>query len=94
MAITCDFYGPLREAVGRKTITHDVSTDATVGDVLESIAVDHPELGELLFSDGDLRETMNVSVNSRHVRLQDGLETPVEDGDTVRAYPPAEGGST
>ncbi|RQG93532.1 ubiquitin-like small modifier protein 1 [Natrarchaeobius chitinivorans] len=93
MAVTCDFYGTLRDAVGQKSVTHDVSDETTVGELLETIAEEHPELEEALFSDGTLRETMNVSVNARHVRLDEGLETPVEDGDVIRAYPPVEGGA-
>ncbi|ARS91078.1 ubiquitin-like small modifier protein 1 [Natrarchaeobaculum aegyptiacum] len=92
MSVTCDFYGPLREAVDQKTLTRDPPTDGTVGTFLESLAADYPELDDLLFEDGDLQSTANVSVNARHLRLEEGLETPLEAGDRVRLYPPIEGG--
>lgn len=99
MQVTCQLYGPLREAVGEKTLERDVPDDATVGDVFADLADEYPDLRELLFDeeerDGDaeaFRDSVSVMRNGRNVAFEDGAETPADDGDTLRASPPAEGG--
>ena len=49
-------------------------------------------VGELLV-DGDLKPQINVLKNGREVLHMQGIETPVEPGDTVSIFPPVAGGS-
>ena len=99
MQVTCQLYGPLREAVGEKTLERDVPDDATAGDVFADLADEYPDLRELLFdedgSNGNaaaFRDSVSVMRNGRNVAFEDGAATSVDDGDTLRASPPAEGG--
>lgn len=92
MQVTCQLYGPLREAVGEKTVERDVPDDATVGDVFNDLADDHPDLRELLFDGDEFSGSVSVMKNGRNVAFEDGIETPVDDGDSLSASPPAEGG--
>jgi molybdopterin synthase sulfur carrier subunit len=65
----------------------------TVGEVLRRLAVQHPETSDQLFSgDGELNRYVNVYVNDEDVRVQGGLETGVEAGDTVVILPAMAGG--
>ncbi|MXV60565.1 MoaD family protein [Natronorubrum sp. JWXQ-INN-674] len=93
MHVTCTLYGPLRDAVGDKSLEREVPADATVGDVFDDLADDYPNVRELVF-DGDDEFSGSISVmrNGRNVAFEDGTETPVADGDTLSASPPAEGG--
>ncbi|AHG01322.1 hypothetical protein HALLA_02770 (plasmid) [Halostagnicola larsenii XH-48] len=92
MQVTCELYGPLREAAGGKSHDREVDADATVGDVFKSLADESPELEQLLFDDDGFSESVTVMQNGRNVVFEDGPETPVADGDVLAASPPAEGG--
>jgi sulfur-carrier protein len=66
----------------------------TVGEVLKTLAGEHPETGDQLFSaDGELNRYVNVYVNDEDVRVQQGLSTVVKPGDTVVILPAMAGGS-
>jgi molybdopterin synthase sulfur carrier subunit len=66
----------------------------TVGEVLRSLAGQHPETETQLFStEGELNRYVNVYVNDEDVRVQNGLDTSVGSGDTVVILPAMAGGS-
>ena len=55
---------------------------------------EHPDTDAQLFGpDGDLNRYVNVYLNDEDVRVLDGLDTPVSDGDTVVILPAMAGGS-
>ena len=57
---------------------------ATVGDVLRSLADQHPSTQTQLFGDdGQLNRYVNVYLNDEDVRVLDGLDTGVGDSDTL-----------
>jgi molybdopterin synthase sulfur carrier subunit len=67
---------------------------STVGEVLRSLADRHPDTESQLFSsDGELNRYVNVYLNDEDVRVLDGLETSIADGDTVVILPAMAGGS-
>jgi sulfur-carrier protein len=72
----------------------EVSADGgTVGDVLRSLATEHPATEPQLFSEeGTLNRYVNVYLNDEDVRVLDGLETPVNDSDTLVILPAMAGG--
>jgi sulfur-carrier protein len=66
----------------------------TVGEVLNSLAAQHPETHGQLFGDnGELNRFVNVYVNDEDVRVQQGLQTGVAAGDTVVILPAMAGGA-
>jgi sulfur-carrier protein len=72
----------------------EVTVDgATVGEVLKALDAAHPGFAGRLFDDaGSLRRFVNVFVADEDVRFADGLETPVEPGQTVSIIPAVAGG--
>ena len=65
-----------------------------VGEVLRALAAVHPGTSEQLFSeDGELNRYVNVYLNDEDVRVLDGLDTAVADGDTVVILPAMAGGA-
>src|ERR671931_640865 len=67
---------------------------ASVGEVLRSLASQHPETEHQLFgADGRLNRYVNVYLNDEDVRVLQGLDTPVSDGDTLVILPAMAGGS-
>ena len=66
---------------------------STVGEVLRALTAAHPDTQSQLFgADGDLNRYVNVYLNDEDVRVLDGLETGVSDGDTVVILPAMAGG--
>ena len=81
----------------RSSVGGDKEVDANgsnVGEVLRSLADQHPATESQLFSeDGGLNRYVNVYLNDEDVRVLDGLETGVSDADTIVILPAMAGGS-
>ena len=66
----------------------------TVGEVLDAVEAEFPDLeGELREEDGSVPEFVRVLRNGRAVVHGDGVDTVLEDGDTLSVFPPVAGGS-
>ena len=66
---------------------------STVGEVLKALDAAHPGFGDRLFDEsGNLRRFVNVFVADEDVRFLEGLETPVQEGQTVSIVPAVAGG--
>jgi len=82
----------LRASVGGEREV--AGTGENVGAVLRDLAANHPATESQLFSpDGELNRYVNVYLNDEDVRVLDGLETAVGDGDTLVILPAMAGGS-
>ena len=91
MQVEVRFFAHLRDAVGARSTEYEAGEDATVGDVLRDLTDRHPEL-DVLDESGELRPHVNVLRNGRNVGYEEGLDTPLDDGDEVGVFPPVEGG--
>jgi sulfur-carrier protein len=70
------------------------ASGANVGEVLRSLTEAHPDTsGQLFGDDGELNRYVNVYLNDEDVRVLQGLETAVSDGDTVVILPAMAGGA-
>ena len=65
---------------------------STVGEALDAVFDEHDGLRDRITQDGDLRRFVNVYVSGEDIRFQDGLETPISDGDEVTILPAVAGG--
>ncbi|HEV7918158.1 MAG TPA: ubiquitin-like small modifier protein 1 [Solirubrobacterales bacterium] len=81
----------LRSATnGEKEIS---ASGSNVGDVLRSVVESFPETERQLFGqDGGLNRYVNVYLNDEDVRVLEGLDTAVEDADTIMILPAMAGG--
>lgn len=81
----------LRASVGGE---REVSASGeNVGEILRDLAGSHPATADQLFApDGELNRYVNVYLNDEDVRVLDGLDTAVGDGDTVVILPAMAGG--
>jgi len=82
----------LRASVGGEK---EVSADgSSVGEVLNALAAAHPQTQTQLFSaEGELNRYVNVYLNDEDVRVLDGLQTAVGEGDTLVILPAMAGGA-
>lgn len=81
-----------------RNLTDGTAVVVVDGDDLRTIVANleaaHPGIGARLLDDsGQLRRFVNVFVRDEDVRFQQGLDTPVDDGDTVSIVPAVAGGS-
>jgi molybdopterin converting factor small subunit len=81
----------LRPAVGGEKEVSAFGND--VGEVLRALVDAHPDTESQLFSNGQLNRYVNVYLNDEDVRVLDGLETPVGEGDTLVILPAMAGGA-
>ena len=83
---------PLRPLVGGQA---EISVaGATVLALLEEIEASHPGFKARLCDDANnLRRFINLYLNDEDIRYQDGLETPVKDGDSLSIIPAIAGGT-
>ena len=65
----------------------------TVRELLDDLMGRFPGLRHQLVEDEEIAPFVNVYVEGEDVRTLDGLETPVQDGDTVILLPAMAGGS-
>jgi molybdopterin synthase sulfur carrier subunit len=91
MAVTVRIPTQLRElSGGASEVTADGGTVATV---LAELEVAYPGFSERLFDEGgQLRRFVNVFVADEDIRFLDGLNTPVNEGETVSIVPAVAGG--
>ena len=65
---------------------------STVGEALDAVYAQHGDLRDRITESGELRRFVNVYVSGEDIRFQDGLETPISDGDEVTILPAVAGG--
>jgi len=64
----------------------------TVGDALNNLVAQHPDLKPHLFNDSELRSFVNIFIDDEDIRFLQGLETEIESGDKLRIIPSIAGG--
>lgn len=65
----------------------------TVGEALAGIGAGREALlSRVLTPEGELRPFVNVFVGERNARHLDGLQTPLQDGDSIAIIPAVAGG--
>lgn len=92
MQLTLKFFATFREAVGEKAVDREFEEDATVGEVLATLEAEYEGLEGELLEDGELRPQINVMRNGREVLHIEGLDTELDEGDTLSIFPPVAGG--
>ena len=90
MPVTVKIPTQLRVATGGEA---ELEVDgSTVGEALDAVFEEHDGLRDRIPQDGDLRRFVNVYVSGEDIRFQDGLDTPISEGDEVTILPAVAGG--
>lgn len=89
--VTVRMFTSLRALTGERELQLEAE------DVQEVLDILGRKFGEkfnrmLLEPDGSLKSYFHVLVNGRHIRLQQGLQTPLEEADIIAIFPPIGGG--
>jgi molybdopterin synthase sulfur carrier subunit len=90
MSVTVKIPAQLRAATGGEG---ELEVEgSTVGEALDAVFEEHDGLRERITEDGGLRRFVNVFVSGEDIRLKEGLETELDDGDEVQILPAVAGG--
>ncbi len=84
----------LARILGRPSVQLDVEQGATVRTVLDALVKAHDGLQGRVFDPGTggLLSYLFVELNGRDIRALQGLENPVQDGDSLSVLIPVAGG--
>jgi molybdopterin converting factor small subunit len=80
----------LREQTGGERQV--VADGDTVRELLDDLTARFPNLRERIYENGGIAPFVNVYVDGEDVRTREGLETPLEGGQTVILLPAMAGG--
>jgi len=81
---------PLRPYTGEQA--QIAVSGATVGEAINDLVTQHPELRPHLFNGSELRNFVNIFIGEEDVRFLDGLDTPIEADANLRIIPSIAGG--
>jgi molybdopterin synthase sulfur carrier subunit len=91
MIIEVQFFATFREIFDTKSLQIEMGTGATVEDLL-NLVCNTRERRQRIFDNGELKPYIIVMKNGRHIQHLKGLETELNEGDTVSVFPPIAGG--
>lgn len=92
MEIELRTFANYRDAIGQKVINREYDgSSVRAADVLRPLEEEYPDV-ELFADDGTLQDFITVMKNGREITYLDGLDTELEDGDTLSVFPPVAGG--
>jgi molybdopterin converting factor small subunit len=90
MSVTVRIPSPLRPLTGGAGTVE--CAPGTVGAIIDELDANHPGFKDRVTQDGQLRRFVNVFVAGQDVRFEQGIETPVGDGQEVTILPAVAGG--
>ena len=64
----------------------------TVGEALQDLTAQFPDLSQHLYKDGELRSFVNVFLGEEDIRYLDGAQTELGESDKLRIIPSIAGG--
>ncbi|GHV95754.1 MoaD family protein [Spirochaetia bacterium] len=90
MAVTIQIPTALRSFTERKS---EVEVEGqTVGETINALAEQYPDLRQHLYQGKDLRSFINIFVGDTNIKKLEGLDTKLPDGATVMLVPAIAGG--
>ncbi|HYO89665.1 MAG TPA: MoaD/ThiS family protein [Candidatus Limnocylindrales bacterium] len=66
---------------------------ATIGEALNDLTTQYPELRPHLYNGDSLRSFVNVFIGEEDIRFLSGLDTDIDETDAIRIIPSIAGGS-
>jgi molybdopterin synthase sulfur carrier subunit len=81
---------PLRVYTGNQAQV--TVSGATIGEALNDLTTQYPELRQHLYNGDQLRNFVNVFIGEEDIRFLSGLDTDISDTDSIRIIPSIAGG--
>jgi molybdopterin synthase sulfur carrier subunit len=92
ISVQADFHAIIQQIFGEKSARVALSSPLTVRNLLKVLCTS-PERHHAIFSDGgNLRSDVKILRNGRNIVFLNGLDTELNNGDTIAIFPPVVGG--
>lgn len=91
MKLKVKLFANFREVTKKKEVEVNVEGN-TVRDVVSALMHDYPNLEPLMLTGQDIKPYVNILLNGKSVRDQEGLDSKVKEGDDITVFPPVSGG--
>jgi molybdopterin synthase sulfur carrier subunit len=86
-------YATLRLKTGQASIDIQSGPGDTVRDAIGQVLELYPVLApDMLTDDGELADHVQVFLNGRNIRLMQGLDSVIQEGQRLNIFPPVGGG--
>ena len=86
-------FATLAEVAGKREVDVEVEPDANLDDALAALFDRHPSLEDEITEDGEIRDHIRLLRNGEDPFIAgDGLDTTLDEGDELAAFPPVSGG--
>jgi len=89
LKIQIKFFASFREFFQEREV--ELQNGSDMGDLL-SLLCDSSKRREQIFDGTELKPYLAILKNGKHINHLNGLETKLDDGDTVAIFPPVGGG--
>ncbi len=89
MKIKIKFFASFREVFQEREL--ELPNGSSMRDLL-NLLCDSSKRREQIFDGGELKSYLAILKNGQHIYHLNGLETKLDDGDTVAIFPPVGGG--
>jgi sulfur-carrier protein len=92
ISVQVDFHAIIQQAFGQKSVRVTLSGPLTVRNLLQAVC-SSPDRHQAIFDDGGhLRSDVKILRNGRNIVFLQGLDTELNNGDTIAVFPPVVGG--
>lgn len=92
ISVQVDFHAFIQQVFGEKSVRVALSSPLTVSHLLKVLCTS-PERHHTIFGEGgNLRNDVKILRNGRNIVFLSGLDTELNNGDTIAIFPPVFGG--
>ena len=84
-------FANFREITKKKEVEVDVK-GSTVKDAVFSLIKAYPGLGPIMMNDQELKPYVNILLNGKTIKDQEGIASLIKSGDEIAIFPPVSGG--
>jgi molybdopterin synthase sulfur carrier subunit len=91
-SVQVDFHANIQQIFGEKSVQITLETPPTVRKLLNILCPTPKRYNEIFDSAGNLRGDVKILRNGRNIVFLDGLDTQLNNGDTIAIFPPVFGG--
>jgi molybdopterin converting factor small subunit len=93
MSVLVELPGALEQYAGGRASLRLDAPGATIGSALRRLRADYPDVHDRVIDErGELRPHVNVFIDNENIRYLRGLDTPLDEKNTVFILPAVSGG--
>ena len=91
--VTARFFGSFKQATQKRDVEMTIPKGSTVAILLARTIDAYPSLGKLILDNNlQLGSWVVVLINGRNMRIFEGINTRLNEGDVIAIFPPVAGG--